>query len=540
MIKVFLVEDEVVMRNGIKRNIPWEREGFEFAGEASDGELAYPMIKSIKPDILITDIKMPFMDGLELSRLVKKELPQIKIIILSGYSEFEYAKTAISIGITDYLLKPISSAKLLEAVKKVGEMIEQEREQALMLEVYQKEMQENVRLQKHNLWISLLENQLSVAEMFEAGDKIGIDFTATNYLVVLFKLIQKEKDAESYEEMVVLSEKINNLSEEWEQVLCFDRSPDGWAFLIKGENEEALKNTSRQLQSDLNELLKQYEKVQYFGGIGTIVQRLRDVRTSYQSAAKAFASRFFLESNQVVESKDAVYFRQMEPEKIDVSKIRSKKDDQELLDRFLKFGTMEEVESFVENYFDSIGEENYQSLMYRQYVMMNLFFTVNDFLRMLEIPVEQISPEYQDIQEMVIKSSSKAAMVQMVSGLFKEVLELRDTKARKKYTGLLEEARSFIQENYQSENMSLNTVAEKINISPSYFSTIFSAEMGKTFVEYLTEVRLEKAKELLMCTTLRSAEIGYQVGYKDSHYFSYIFKKIIGCTPKEFRNRGKE
>ena len=108
MLKVFLVEDEVVMRNGIKNNIPWESEGFQFVGEASDGELAYPLIKKEKPDILITDIRMPFMDGLELSRLVKKELPQIKIIILSGYNEFDYAKTAINIGVTDYLLKPIS------------------------------------------------------------------------------------------------------------------------------------------------------------------------------------------------------------------------------------------------------------------------------------------------------------------------------------------------------------------------------------------------------------------------------------------------
>jgi two-component system response regulator YesN len=117
MLKVFLVEDEIVMREGIKNNIEWEREGYQFAGEASDGELAFPMIKEIKPDILITDIKMPFMDGLELSRLVKKELPNIKIIILSGYDEFEYAKEAIKIGVTDYLLKPMSGAKLLEAVK---------------------------------------------------------------------------------------------------------------------------------------------------------------------------------------------------------------------------------------------------------------------------------------------------------------------------------------------------------------------------------------------------------------------------------------
>ena len=105
-IKVFLVEDEIVIRDGIRKSINWEKEGYDFAGEASDGELAYPKILKAKPDILITDIKMPFMDGLELSRLVRKELPDIKILILSGYDEFEYAKTAIKIGVTEYLLKP--------------------------------------------------------------------------------------------------------------------------------------------------------------------------------------------------------------------------------------------------------------------------------------------------------------------------------------------------------------------------------------------------------------------------------------------------
>ena len=132
-IKVFLVEDEIVVREGIKKNINWQQEGFEFAGEASDGELAYPLIQSAKPDILITDIKMPFMDGLELSRLVKKELPDIKILVLSGYNEFEYAKEAINIGITEYLVKPISGAKLLETVKKVAITIEEERQQRQFL-----------------------------------------------------------------------------------------------------------------------------------------------------------------------------------------------------------------------------------------------------------------------------------------------------------------------------------------------------------------------------------------------------------------------
>ena len=133
MIKVFLVEDEIAIRSGIKNSIHWEEEGYEFTGEASDGELAYPMILKERPDILITDIKMPFMDGLELSRLVRRELPDIKILILSGYDEFEYAKEAIKVGVTEYLLKPISSAKLLQVLGEVRDIVLQESEEKELL-----------------------------------------------------------------------------------------------------------------------------------------------------------------------------------------------------------------------------------------------------------------------------------------------------------------------------------------------------------------------------------------------------------------------
>ena len=152
MLKVFLVEDEMIIRNGVKNNIPWEQEGFTFVGEAGDGELAWPLIKQTKPDILITDIRMPFMDGLELSGLVRKELPDTKIIILSGYSEFDYAKQAINLGVANYLLKPISGEKLLEAVKQVADIIREERAQALLVEQYRQENQENIKIEKIRLF----------------------------------------------------------------------------------------------------------------------------------------------------------------------------------------------------------------------------------------------------------------------------------------------------------------------------------------------------------------------------------------------------
>ena len=136
MIKVFLVEDEPIIRKGIRDNIDWAANGFQFVGEGGDGEYAYPLILETEPDILVTDVKMPFMDGLELSRLVKKALPDIKIVILSGYNEFDYAKEAIKMGISDYILKPVTSAALVEALKRVADTIREEREREKLLERY--------------------------------------------------------------------------------------------------------------------------------------------------------------------------------------------------------------------------------------------------------------------------------------------------------------------------------------------------------------------------------------------------------------------
>lgn len=152
MLKVFLVEDEVVVREGIKNNIDWAAHGYEFCGEASDGELAFPMIKKMQPDILITDIKMPFMDGLTLSKMVKKEFPWMEIIILTGYQEFEYAKEGIKIGVSRYLSKPISGAELLKEVDAMAEQIREKRLEKEIREKYSQEMEESIEREKKNLF----------------------------------------------------------------------------------------------------------------------------------------------------------------------------------------------------------------------------------------------------------------------------------------------------------------------------------------------------------------------------------------------------
>ncbi|MCI1722708.1 MAG: response regulator [Lachnospiraceae bacterium] len=176
MIKLFLAEDETVMREGIKKHIDWEKEGIEFAGEAGDGEIAYPMILNLKPDILITDIKMPFMDGLQLIELVKKELPDLHVIILSGYDDFSYAQKAITLGASEYLLKPISPSKLLETVRKVAAAIQAEHPKG-QTDWTQEELEEKEELSKNRLFNAMIMTTGSVPELIASGKELGIDLT---------------------------------------------------------------------------------------------------------------------------------------------------------------------------------------------------------------------------------------------------------------------------------------------------------------------------------------------------------------------------
>ncbi len=382
--KVFLVEDEIIMREGIRNNIDWEKEGFEFAGEASDGELAYPLIQDSKPDILITDIRMPFMDGLELSRRVKKEMPDIKIIVLSGYDEFEYAREGIRIGITEYLLKPIDGNKLLEAVKRVAQLILSERE------------------------------------------------------------LQRE--------------------------------------LKPGQEQDSSKNSQAEAE-------------------GTVAQR---------SPGGQEAELGILE----------------------VGKL-----DRRVAERFLKTGLKSEVTNFVDDYFSSFGINNIQSLLFRQYVTTDMYFTAVSMLEGLGYENGELAKHCGEIRDINKVLSSVESNKEYLKKILSTAIDLREVVSQKKYHSILEEAKSYIEQHYDDVNISLNSVAASVNLSPNHFSSIFSQEMGKTFVEYLTFVRMEKAKELLRTSSLKSAEIAYAVGYKDAHYFSYLFKKNQDCTPKEYRQR---
>lgn len=203
MYKVFLVEDENVVREGIRKNILWEQYGFQYTGDASDGELALPLIRKIQPDLLITDIKMPFMNGLSLIDLVRKEFPRTKIVIISGYDDFSYAQQAIRMGVEQYLLKPIIKEKLVEILIGLHKKMTEEQRQQEYIESFQREAQEYENFSRRRFFEQIVTGGLSVSEISETANTMNIDINAPFYNIVLFSLSSAEYDGsvpESYTE----------------------------------------------------------------------------------------------------------------------------------------------------------------------------------------------------------------------------------------------------------------------------------------------------------------------------------------------------
>lgn len=540
-IKVFLVEDEMVIRRGIKNSIDWEKEGYIFCGEASDGELAYPMIIKEKPDILITDIRMPFMDGLELCKLVKKELPNIKILILSGYDEFDYAKEAIRLGVTEYLLKPISSGKLLEALNGVSESIRREKEDKDLVRKYMEEMRENTEHEKQKFFEQMIAGNLSMADALETGKKYEMNLSAGMYNLLLFRFTLGEENRKSGELLGEAEYAIEKLTERLEYVFEFQRGVEGWAFLLMADNEEQMSERVKELSKDLEEIMKNYSTIAYFGGIGQPVARLRELEESFREAERALAARFTMELNRIISVEDIRMAQNVDTlDDIEITSFGEIEKTRTMLEKFLNNGAEDEIDEFVDVYINELPEENLKSVLMRQYIIMDAYIVMMSFCEKIEGIEGEMQAQSEELKNSMKTIQTVEEIKNYIRMLLKKIIGVRDTISGRRYSDIIEIAKDQIRKTYMSDEISLNTVAAEVGMSPSYFSSIFSKEMGKTFVEYLTEIRMDRAKELLMCSSMKTSEIGYEVGYKDPHYFSYIFKKTQNCTPKEFRARGKE
>ena len=540
MLKIFLAEDEVIVRETIKRMIPWEDLGFELVGEAADGEMALPLLLRQKPDLLITDIKMPFMDGLTLAKVAKKEIPGLKVVILSGYDDFNYAKQAINIGVEDYLLKPITKNALIERLTEIRSRYEHEKTQKEYYEKFHREMQAYEKNSSRDFFEALVRGSMDMMEIYRRSEKLGLDIVAEAYNVLIFTMNCEEDfsgQREGYSEWEAESlELLEEFFSENTSAMLFRCNIFSYGVLIKGQKETIEENT-RSCVSEIQRIFDRKEqKRQWFVAAGEPVERLSQIQKSYYSASRAFSQRYLYDENILyydemasMEKKNVTEDDSTYLQKVDVNALNPA-----ILQKFLSNGLLEETENFVKDYFYAIGQEPLESLVFRNYVTLNVRFSVMSFLK--EIGCDTRTLEQEDTEDVLSESSKSLENAIAYAGkIISQAIALRDQNSGNKNRSILKTAVDFIDSHYMEEDMSLNKAANAANVSANHFSALFSQNMGQTFIEYLTNLRMNKAKEYLRCTSMRSSEIAGEIGYKDAHYFSYLFKKTQGMTPSDYR-----
>ena len=542
MLKIFLAEDEVVVRETIKRMIPWEELGFELVGEAADGEMALPLLIRQQPDLLITDIKMPFMDGLTLARLAKKEIPGLKVVILSGYDDFNYAKQAIGIGVEDYLLKPITKNALIERLSEIRSRYEHEKTQKEYYEKFQREMQAYEKNSSRDFFEALVDGSMDMMEVYKRAEKLGLDIVAEAYNVLIFTMncdedFSGQRDEYSSWEAESL-ELLENFFAGHSSAMLFRSNIFSYGVLLKGQRETIEENTRACVDEIRKILSRQDGRREWFLAVGQSVERLSQIQKSYHTASRAFSQRYLYDENILyydemetmehpggqAETEDNAYLQ-----KVDVNALNPA-----ILQKFLSNGLQGETENFVKDYFYAIGQEPMESLVFRNYVILNVRFSVISFIKGLGCDTNEM--ESADTEEVLAESGKNMeSAIAYAKKMISQAIEIRDQNSGNKNRSILKTAVDFIDSHYMEEDISLNTVANVANVSSNHFSALFSQNMGQTFIEYLTTLRMNKAKELLRCTGMRSSEIAGEIGYKDAHYFSYLFKKTQGMTPSDYR-----
>ena len=545
MLKIFLAEDEVIVRETIKRMIPWENLGFELVGEAADGEMALPLLIRQQPDLLITDIKMPFMDGLTLARLAKKEVPGLKVVILSGYDDFNYAKQAINIGVEDYLLKPITKNALIERLTEIRSRYEDEKTQREYYEKFHREIQAYEKNSSRDFFEALVSGSLDMMEIYKRAEKLGVDIVAESYNILIFTMNCNEDFSgrrEGYSSWEAESmEMLEKFFAGHPFAMLFRSNVFSYGVLIKGEKDSVKENTRICVEEIRRIFDRKEDNKEWFVAVGESVERLSQIQKSYHSASRAFSQRYlydgkvlYYEEMLAMEKKDVTNEDSEYLQKVDVNALNPT-----ILQKFLSNGLLEETENFVQDYFYAIGQEPMESVVFRSYVILNVRFSVLSFLKELGCDTKTLEPE--DTEEILAESGrNMESTIAYAEKLISQAIQLRDRNSGNKNRSILKAAVDFIDQHYMEEDMSLNKAANAANVSANHFSALFSQNMGQTFIEYLTSLRMDKAKEYLRCTGMRSSEIAGEVGYKDAHYFSYLFKKTQGMTPSDYRKAREE
>lgn len=518
--RVFLVEDEIVTREGIRDAVDWRGTGFEFCGEAPDGEIALPQIEAQRPDVLITDIKMPFMDGLQLSRLVRERLPATKIVILSGHDEFGYAQEAIKLGVAEYLLKPVGVREMHNLLGRLAVQLDGERRARADLQRLQQRVQSELPLRRERFLLKLLTVGAGAAEAIAESQALGLDLVAVAFQVVVARVdLPAGAGPDAFAACDTVYRELAARAAAQPGALLVKKDVDEFVVVLKGDATEAVEEAGRRLAAALGEEISARVHLPLRAGVGEAQQRLCEINRCFSSALLNLHSgrRHELESAAA-----------RDPGGAELLQL-----DRQALESFLRYGSEADFAAMYHAYAGALSPAALRSPAIRSYLLTDVMLCAARTVHQHGGSADHLFAHFAPFAAR--DGADPAALRDHVQDVCLWAIHSRDNLGGSRHGALIQRACAYLDEHFSEPGLSLNEVAAQVGLSPNHFSTVFSSEAGETFRDYLTRLRMERARELLRTTNLSSAEICARVGYNDPHYFGAAFKRATGMSPRHFR-----
>jgi len=530
MFKVLLVDDEEEVRKGIRDRIDWPGFGLEVVGEAENGREALEFFDETIPDIVITDINMPFMDGLELTEKIRAGFPNVKIIILTGFDDFKFAQTAIKFGVSDYILKPVLPADINKLLDNLSKQLMSETVDREDVEKLKKYYEESLPVIKENYLMSLVLGKTSMedTELIRESD---VRLEGNWFSASICKIDSETVKKTSASDLKIKRFTVFNIVNEE-----LDRHGRGSAFMFDDgiiiilpsvcNEREAARNRMLGKLDDIRASVERFTDHTVSIGMGRIVDDINDTRQSYLSAVTARKYKTILSGNKVI------FVEDLEPGLQNYFHLDEAKEEE--LVTGIRFGNHDKIDEAVNHLFNEIEDKSISMKDYQLY-FMEITSSVMKLARLFEIASPEIIPEGSGLLMEFEKFNSISQARDWIRQLSINLMDAISRKRRDSTQVLYERAMHYLNENYGDQDLNVNKLASHLFISPSYMNLIFKKQSGTTFLKTLTSIRLEKAKLMLLDSNNKIADVAAKVGYPDISYFSYFFKKKTGTSPREYK-----
>jgi two-component system response regulator YesN len=535
MYKVIIVDDEILARVGIKSLIPWHEHGIELVGECENGKQAYDMAKELLPDIIITDVKMPVMNGIELIKALKAEGMNFKFIMLSSYDDFEFVKEAMRLGAEDYILKlQVEPEELLKVLNNIFNKIEQERTEKNRNIHIKKQIHDDISVLKGKFLKDLIcgnvFNEHDIEKSFKA---YNIALPQTNLICLVIRI----EDMDMYhnytkDDIYMLKSTVINIIEEislnYGTGYVCDSEPDLYKVVCSvriDDSASSLYNSICQMAKDLKEFLKHSMNLTVSIGVSDIHMKYSDISRAYREAREAIDNSFTYLAGSTIAYSDV---KSPSSDHIGIPLEEELNELESSLKNYSLSGIQKAFDSLIRR----VIQSNNVSKKYMNGICHILIFVVNVFIKNNNLSPEEIWGKDENPYDQVSRLKNLNDFIGWIKKINDSIITIINQENESNV--IILRAKQFINKNF-CNNISLEVVSEHIGLSPSYFSSLFSRATGESFIDYVTNLRINLAKQLLKSSKYKIYEISEMVGYDNTHYFSRIFKKNVGVSPLDFK-----